>query len=165
MNSFSWKILAVLALALVVSGCGESGPRLYKAGGTVTYNSQPVEGATVTFAYDNGNFASGATDAAGKFQLIYMGRPGGTVLGKCTVSVAKVAGSGGTPPPAGEKDPLKMMEAMKAAGSSTMQGENNMNTQPKSLIPAKYANASTSGLTFEIKATEKDNDFPIDLKD
>ena len=94
-----------------------------------------------------------------------MGRPGGTVLGKCTVSVAKMAGSGGTPPPAGEKDPLKMMEAMKAAGSSTMQGENNMNTQPKSLIPAKYANASTSGLTFEIKATEKDNDFPIDLKD
>src|SRR4029077_4502649 len=54
MNSLSWKCLAVLALALTIAGCGEPGPRLYKAGGTVNYKSAPVEGAQVTFAYEDG---------------------------------------------------------------------------------------------------------------
>ena len=33
------------------------------------------------------------------------------------------------------------------------------------LIPKKYADGTTSGLVFEIKANETENDFPIELKD
>ena len=36
---------------------------------------------------------------------------------------------------------------------------------PKDLIPARYASSATSTYTFEIKTSEKDNDFPLDLKD
>jgi hypothetical protein len=164
-NSLSWKILTVLALALVVTGCGPKGPPLYKAGGTVTYNTKPVDGATVTFEYPDGNFANGVTDAAGKFQLTYMGKPGGAAPGKCKVSVIKSAAIANvTPPAAGEKDPIKMMEAMKKASAPTMK-EGGGVAAPKALIPLKYASSTGSGLSFEIKTTEKDNDFLIELKD
>src|SRR5678809_957740 len=93
MNSLSWKCLAILALALTVAGCGDGGPRLYKAGGTVTYKSAPVEAAQVTFAYEDGEFANGTTDKDGKFQLVYKGKPGGAALGKCKVTVVKQAGA------------------------------------------------------------------------
>ena len=173
MNSFSWKCLAVLALALFVLGCGPGGPKLYKAGGTVTYNNAPVEGAMVTFLYDDGNFANGSTDAAGKFQLVYVGRPGGAALGKCKVGVTKAAAATSASPgaPATTAKP-KTEEEWKAEMARKEAEVNNLKKKmetpvapPKDLLPAKYADPNTSGLTFEVKADEAQNDFKIDLKD
>ena len=93
MNNLLWKTLALSAIALAASGCGPGGPRLYKAGGTVTYKKAPLPGAQVTFSYDDGNFASGYTDAAGKFTLTYLNNPAGARAGKCKVSVSKKPGS------------------------------------------------------------------------
>ena len=175
MNNLSWKCLAVLALSLLVAGCGDGGPRLYKAGGTVTYKSAPVADATVTFAYEDGNFANAVTDANGKYSLAYMGKPGGAPLGKCKVGVTKNANikvdtaAAATPavPPKSEADFKKqnddkvkaMMKFTADKAAETAAGG------PQSLIPKKYADANTSGLSFEIKSDEKLNDFPIDLKD
>jgi hypothetical protein len=175
MNSLSWKCLAVLALALVVGGCGESGPRLYKAGGTVTYKNAPVEGAQVTFAYEDGEFASGSTDKDGKFQLAYKGKPGGAALGKCKVTVIKVAGPKinagaaalNNAPPKGPEDMKAKADAMKKAAEDLMAAKAAEAAAggPQALIPKKYSDPSTSGFAFEIVTDESKNNFPLDLKD
>jgi hypothetical protein len=165
-NSFLWKCVALLALALVVTGCGPGGPRLYKAGGTVTYKDKPVENATVTFLYDDGNFANGVTDSAGKFSLVYLGRPGGAALGKCKVTVAKLESTGPVTPPINQAP--KTPEEWKAKNDALMNaGKKGLEKKgaAKSLIPDKYADALKSDLAFEIVSDESKNDFPIVLKD
>ncbi len=160
MNRISWYGLAVLSLTLIVIGCGPGGPKLYKAGGTVTHKTKPVEGAVVTFAYADGTFSSGNTDATGKFTLNYANANGGAKLGKCTVSVSKVASTGTAPPPGAS--PAQMMEAMKKTVGPMKEGA--AKADPN-LLPKKYASPATSGLSYEITTSEKDNDFKIDLMD
>lgn len=171
MNSFSWKCLAVLALAVVLAGCGPNGPKLYKAVGTVTYNNQPVDGAQVNFLYDDGSIANGFTDSAGKFQVSYLGRPDGAALGKGKVGVAKAAaGSTGASlaaapdKPSTEEEHKAKMKA-KEAEMDIMKSTLGNSAPAKDLLPTKYANPATSGLTFEVKANESENDFKFDLKD
>jgi len=173
MNSLSWKCLAVLALALTVAGCGEPGPRLYKAGGTVNYKSAPVEGAQVTFAYEDGEFASGTTDAAGKFQLAYKGKPGGAALGKCKVTITKAPGAKTVAPAAAtDKKVIKSEADYKAQEKAKMDSMLKFAEEKKaldqaggSLIPKKYSDPSTSGFAFEITTDESKNNFTLDLKD
>jgi len=162
MKPFPWKCLAVLALVLVAAGCSGGGPRLYKAGGTVKRNNKPVEGAQVTFAYDNGNFANGHTDAEGKFQLTYQNLPGGTVPGKCTVTVSKMGRSATEPTPEVLKAPPKSAEEQKAK----------MLARQKLMADATKRAAETSpddftktGFTFEITTDETKNNFNIEIKD
>ena len=167
MNKLSWKCLAVLALALVVAGCGPGGPRLYKAGGTVTYKDKPVEGANVTFVYADNNFASGITDANGKYILAYKASSGGAALGKCTVSVFKPKVEASVAPPAESKDPKERMERMKEREEETKEKleKEKAGGSEAPLLPAKYADVKTSGLSFEITTDEAKNDFPIVLAD
>jgi hypothetical protein len=162
MKPFCWKCLAVSALVLVVAGCG-GGPRLYKAGGTVTRNKKPVEGAHVTFAYDNGNFASGYTDAAGKFQLTYQNRPGGAVPGKCTVTVSKKGGGGpSTPAPAILDAPPKSAAEQKAKMDAVMKTMEESKKRAEEKSPDDFMK---TGLTFEITTDESKNNFEIDITD
>ena len=174
MNNHFWKCLAVLALACVISGCG-SGPSLYKAGGKVTYKNAPVEGADVLFAYDDGNFANGRTDKEGKFMVLFGGKPGAALgKGKITVtkkeSITMAAPAGGTAPAGQIKNEADWKAEQKRkndemAAFKKAQDKMNEKGGPQDLIPAKYASSATSGFTFEIKTSEKDNDFPLDLKD
>ncbi|MGI8978759.1 MAG: carboxypeptidase-like regulatory domain-containing protein [Pirellulaceae bacterium] len=167
MNIFSWKCLAVAVLALVASGCGGGGPKLYKAGGTLTNNNVPVEGAQVTFAYEDGNFANGFTDAAGKFQLSYMNRPGGVVPGKCKVSVSKRAGAAGaTATTDFSKTPKSAEEqqAMQAEQQKMMEAFANKQAE-LDVAGGGSADISKSGLELEVTTDESKNNFVIDLKD
>lgn len=151
-----------------MAGCGTPGPKLYKAGGTVTYKDKPVEGATVTFVYADSNFASGRTDAAGKYQLTYMAKSGGAALGKCSATVTKVESRAeGVPPPPETKDPLqraKDMQKYEDAVKKKLEAEK-AGAAVAVLLPAKYGDPKTSNLTFEITADEAKNDFPIVLTD
>lgn len=169
MNNSFWKCLSVLALALVVAGCGTGGPRLYKAGGTVTYNDKPVSDAEVIFQYEDGNSSSGRTDAAGKFTLLYFGNPKGAAAGKCLVSVNKSAALAGSGNPAGTdtNDPAEMMKRMKQVGEETMKSASSGGSYvaPKGELPAKYSDFKSSGLSFEITTDETKNNFDIVLKD
>jgi len=167
-NKLLWTSLAVLTLGCCVLGCG-GGPRVYKAGGTVTYKGQPVDGAQVTFAYDNGNFANGITDANGKFSLTYLGTPGGAVPGKCKVAVVKqktaaaMTMSGPSGPPKSKEDFDKQRKDQ-VEGMKTIAGEN-AKLADTALLPTKYADATTSGFAFEISTDESKNNFTLDLKD
>jgi hypothetical protein len=171
-NSFSWKCMSVLALALVMVGCGPGGPTLYKAGGTVTYKDKPVPDATVTFQYADGNSASGTTDAAGKFSLAYLGNPKGAAAGTCKVSVVKTEAKASMAPPISDasksRDPAEMMKLMQKAGGDNLknpEGKVGGVAAGKNELPAKYGNFTTSGLSHEITTDEKKNDFSIVLTD
>jgi hypothetical protein len=145
-------VCSVLALLLV--GCGPPPTKLVPASGTVTYNGEPVEGATVTFLVEgNAVVADGKTGADGKFSLSTGGQPGAPA-GKATVGVSKQEGGGA------ETGPMTKEEMMKLTENPAMTTDE----APKDLLPTKYASPGTSGLSFEIKA-DGGNEFSIELKD
>lgn len=161
MNSLLWKCLALSALALATAGCGPGAPRLYKAGGTVTRNKEPLVGAQVTFAYSDGNFASGFTDQAGKFELAYMNRPGGTVPGKCKVTISKRSGESSGPPPAIlDKVPTSAAEqkAKEKAQRETMEVFEKKDAEGDKPEFEKV-------VSLEVTTDESKNNFQIDLTD
>jgi hypothetical protein len=162
MNTFRWKCLVVLALTFATAGCGGGGPRLYKAGGTVTRNTKPIEGAQVTFAYDDGNFASGYTDKAGKFQLTYQNRPGGAVPGKCKVTVSKKGGGTSITTPAILDTPPKSAEDMKKKKEAQEEVMRKATEQAQAKSPDDFVK---TGFVFEITTDESKNNFEIDVKD
>ena len=97
------------------------------------------------------------------------GRLGGAALGKCKVGVTKVAAVTASTVPSTDKPKTKEdWEAKKAMMEKGMKSA--VDDQAKAaaggpLIPAKYADSATSGLSFEIKANESENNFVIDIKD
>jgi hypothetical protein len=167
MNNSVWKCLGLVMATCLAVGCG-SGPRLYKAGGTVTYKGQPVDKAAITFIYDDGGSASGLTDATGKFQLVYLGKSGGTAAGKGSMMVTKLSGDTAKPSVAATfKDPLKMSEAEKKQLMDSARTKLETKTEApvaKMELPPKYGDPKTSGLNYEI-LPKNDNNFVVELKD
>ena len=95
----TWAPVALVALAVALSGCGNK-PDLAPVTGKVTHAGQPVAGANVMFQPEKG-IASGATTGAdGRFELQTPNdhRPG-AVPGKHLVSILKPATE--PPPPEG----------------------------------------------------------------
>jgi len=139
----------LLGLALgIMTGCGSSGPQMGRVSGKVTYQDQPVANATVTFLPEaaGSQSATGITDASGEYQLSTFGKNDGALVGKHRVNVvARAAFEGKLPPGAGEA----MLEEFQAAG--------------KPLIPQKYFNVETSGLSFEVESGS--NQFDLVLTD
>lgn len=149
------RSLLFCLLSAVLAGCGSSapppkGPAVYKAGGTVTFKGQPVEGATVTFLSTDGKLGAYATtDAAGKFALTTHSAGDGAPAGDYMVAVTKMeapkGGQGSGSPETGDYRPP---------------AENQ--PPPKNLLPVKYASPSPMGLKATIKP-EGPNDIPLDL--
>lgn len=136
----------VLVLGCVV-GCGDSGTLpTVKVSGTVTYNGQPVEGASVAFVPEKGPPASGETDASGKFTLSTFETGDGAVPGKHTVLISE-------PSPdielSGEEDyEYDYSEPDESAGR----------------FPAKYGDLGTSDFTADVKEGGE-GDFTFNMTD
>ncbi len=75
-------------VALVVAGCGKSGPKTYEVTGTVTYDGQPLEVGSIAFTPADTTMRGGQVPvAAGKYAIqlppgemavkIYAERPSG----------------------------------------------------------------------------------------
>ena len=147
--------------AFTVVGCGggASGrPDLYPVSGTVMYNGEPVEGATVSFMAEGApRAATGVTNAEGKFQLTTFDVNDGAVPGTHTVTVSKM--EAGTTP----ADPTSSLDDPTAL-QANMDAQNSDDTGPKWLTPEKYASPTTSGLKEEVKA-DGENIFVIQLSD
>lgn len=141
-------LLIAMVAAVSLVGCGEGGPTLYEAEGTVTYNGTPVADAVVNFGFDDGSTSVATTGPDGKFVITTNGRVGAP-LGSAVVAITKFGGSAMATP-----------EQMMAAAQK---GES---TSTKSAIPDKYADPKTSGLKAEIVAGGKDkNKFTFPLVD
>ena len=111
---------------------------------TVTYNGDPLEGATVAFLPDAGQPAIGRTGADGRFTFKTRGQPGAAIgAGKVTVTAVE-----------------QLME-FEGDGEPSPEELKNMS---RSLVPEKYGHVRTSGLTAIVTA-DGENDFTFELKD
>jgi hypothetical protein len=138
-------VLLGVALGMVI-GCGSSGPQMGRVSGKVTYQGQPVANATVTFLPDaaGSQSATGITDASGEYQLSTFGKNDGALVGKHRANVvARAAFEGKLPPGAGEA----MLEEFQSVG--------------KPLIPQKYFNVETSGLSFDVQSGSNQIDLVL----
>lgn len=129
------RLVLVVGVALLVAGCGASGPAIVPVTGIVTLDGAPVEGATVTFVSKVGNrMADGKTDAAGKFSLTTQdAKPTpGALEGEHSVTVngARVVGAN-----------------VGADGTSV----DATSAKIEWFLPQQYAQPDTSGLTATVK--------------
>ncbi|MDR0391115.1 MAG: DUF4198 domain-containing protein [Planctomycetaceae bacterium] len=127
----------LLFSVLLFVGCRRAKiDNLVPARGIVTYNGEPVEGATIVFTpknYKSGDrIGTGMTDKNGKFELQTIGELG-ILPNEYSVAVIK---------------------RIAETENNTKLPNNQIpkNTRPKvkikSLIPERYSNAKTSGLNF-----------------
>lgn len=144
----------LIALAVVIccqlSACSNSpqGPKLVAVKGKVLYKGAPLANASVSFQPEKGPAAVGRTNEAGEFTLITTGKPG-AVEGTYKISVKAV--EGGTS--------VEDVSFDSPEYDKIMRGEL---PKEKWLIPEKFGNTFTSGLTETVTAG-KANNLTIDL--
>ena len=147
MQLFNRRTCLLGLASVLLAGCGGAAkdkPKCAAVSGTVTYKGQPVEGATVSFWTDKApRAATGQTDAKGIFKLTTFDPNDGAIVGSHTVTVTKAAA--GAPVNAAD------MATGKPAA------------EVKDALPAKYADAKTTPLKFEVKGGS--NTAPLDLVD
>ena len=142
----------LLGLSTVfILGCGPggpSGPAVFPVTGKITYNGSPVPNATLTFIPSSGPVASGQTDENGVYSL-KTGSEEGAVAGEHKIGIIAVEkqNQGEISPDSPEYE--KMMSGQRP--------------EEKWLIPEKYGNTLSSGLTKTVK--EEDNVIDIELTD
>ncbi|QDT78866.1 hypothetical protein CA11_22050 [Gimesia maris] len=137
-----WTI-TLLALSFSLAGCGggvDDQPELGQVKGTVTMDGSPLAGVSVTFSPDSGRPATGKTDVAGNYELIYIRNTPGCKLGHNTVMISN----------SGEEDEMEMEGDDAVMPTTTEENE----------IPAKY----NSKTTLEADVQPGENTFNFDLK-
>jgi len=154
-----YGLLAVILSSLL--GCeGSSGPAVEYVEGVVTLDGKPIEGVTVGFSPakpGSGVPAVGTTDANGVFHLTTTSagsKPGGgTEVGEYQVTFSKVKTSGGLSADVKPGDP----------GYGEF-GNTREPSKTEYLVPEKYGNPATSGITASVaKGTNKGDKFKFDL--
>ena len=132
--------MAIVAfVALFTAGCGPGGLPQADVSGKVTFQGNPIPGVLVSFTPEKGPGASGKTDAEGKYALMTKKPGDGAVIGNHVVTISQ---------------PVQGMILEKGKPPR-------MAPPPKILIPPKFAAATTSGLTAEVK--DDDNTINFEL--
>lgn len=142
--------IAILFLVSGLAGCGADTPpppaNVFPVSGKVTYDGAPLADAVVTFHNETANrSAFGRTDAQGEYTLSTFGENDGAVEGSNVVTITKVEA------PAGGGNEADIESA--DYDPSAVEGSES-EAPPKSLIPEKYGNRETSGLTATVIAGE-----------
>lgn len=152
-------LLIAAALFVISGGCsGSKHPATAAVSGTVTYQGNPVEGATVAFQLAGGGGVSTAiTDAAGKYALHTFGEADGAVPGDYKITISKIKAEDQN---AG-KTPEQISEEYAAMQS---RGEEIPPQVVTYLVPEKYSTAKTTPEQRTVKAGEP-NVFDFQLTD
>ncbi|MBR4104084.1 MAG: carboxypeptidase regulatory-like domain-containing protein [Thermoguttaceae bacterium] len=146
MKNFALCLVALSMLA-VLPACSKA-IKTEGVTGVITYNGEPLADATVKFIPTDatGSQSYGKTNEKGEYKLQ-------TLLG---------AADAGTTP--GEyKVTVDCIETVETGNMIEENGEEKPETVAESLIPAKYNNAETSGLTATV--APGDNTINFDLTD
>lgn len=152
------SIITLIALS-VLAGCGGAAdrPDLVPVKGTVLLNGQPVSGATVTFSNEKApRSAQGVTDAEGKFQLTSYDTNDGAIEGEHSITITKAAA-------VSDSSQITQANAMEMMKKNTGAMKGKLSDQkPEMVLPAKYADAKTSGEKRTVKKGDS-NDFKLEL--
>ena len=157
----SARAFAALALAMLcvpVAGCGAAGgsggPAVFPVTGVVKLNGQPVAGADIVFNLKDGTGSSfGRTDASGIYQLTTRRSNDGAPPGDYLVVISKADEA---PPPDSANIPQDSPNYNPFVGKAAP-----AKPKAKSGIPAKYADAKTSGLTARVLEEKNTIDFEL----
>jgi hypothetical protein len=125
--------------------------------GVVTLQGKPLAGAAVTFVPTgtDGEAASALTDSEGKYTLTTWEAGDGARPGQYRVKVSKQEQA--------TVDPSKMVQNLSIEEEQKIYVENTTPPPPaKSLVPSKYENEQTSGLTHTVE--EKPTTFDIKIE-
>ncbi|WP_131282425.1 hypothetical protein [Blastopirellula marina] len=160
--------MLLLALACITTslGCnfGSGGPETVPVSGKVTYRGKPVEGAIVQFKPVGGEPAQpavGKSGVDGVFQLTTR-EFAGAVAGKYQITVMKYESK---QPAAAEKSSATGPSGENVEEKYTPPDDNARPAPgPKNMLPAKYADASKSGLTADV-TPRGPNEFDLELVD
>jgi hypothetical protein len=149
-------------------GCGGPDSQFVRVEGTITFNGQPVDGATVTFQPinpDSGGAAAGTTDANGVFTLTSgQATRGGTGVlpGEYRVLVSKRP----PPPPdpiqeAFDRGEIDYDELQRRRAAVSLRPAT---TGPTNLLPERYSRPSTTDLRATV-VRGNNSPFNFDLTD
>lgn len=126
---------------VALAGCGASGPKLYEVRGAVTYDGRPLTTGTVSLRADRNNETrhqpTGLIDARGNYRIYTTEKPGAPSGWYRVVVFAT--------------EPL--VDSGKVSPGL-----------PKSIIPVRYNNASTSPFEFEVKAQPTAGEYDLKLE-
>jgi hypothetical protein len=154
----------LFAMALVVGCSSESAnPKTFPATGKVTLNGSPLEGATVNFYPMEGKGSSiGTTDAEGNYSLTTFRSNDGALPGQYKVTITKYT----SPPKAASAPETGSLASGELDVATYAPPSDNpvataTNTGPENLVPAKYANADSSGLRGMVDASNGVNNFDL----
>lgn len=155
---FSFAAMTLLVASLL-TGCAQEPerPPTFPVSGVVTSNGKPVDRATVVFVASSPGVESavGITNAEGKYQLTTYSQGDGAQAGEYRIKVSKYDMKA---PTADEKQQYMTQEQ-----EQKIYFEDERPTPPsKNLLPKKYENESTSGLTHTVK--DAPSTLDIDIK-
>lgn len=141
----NWRlpVFVCFGLMLISIGCGDKAKpweKVVPASGQITFEGKPVEGAQITLTPVSGEFPNTV-------------RPSATSITGGTFILGTYGATDGAP--AGEYKVSAVWFKTVNSGGSMVRGDN--------VLPGKYANADTSGITVVINDTET-NIPAIDLK-
>lgn len=168
MSLRKWSGLSAVVMAAFAAGCNSAGGSADQlptepVSGTITMGGAPVPGATVTFSPVNTENppAFGRTDNQGNFTLTTYEANDGAVAGDYKVLVSKSAPSAGGGGPDEQHDPTGETGREFSPAQHSGRGGGGGDTGGGSMLPEKFANASTTPIQKSV--TDGENTFSIQL--
>lgn len=149
-------VAGVLLGMAATLGCGSDRPTIAVVTGTVTMDGSPVPTGEIRFIPLGGRMAMGEI-VDGKYSLGTFAQNDGALLGShvVTITAMKIGRAKGGPP---EPGPDASPEEIKA-WNDTLEGASVVNV--KWLVPERYSDHTTSGLTAEVEQGTNQIDFPL----
>ena len=147
MKNKLFLFLALVGLLATVPACGSKAIKTEGVSGVVTLDGEPLAGASVKFVPldGTGSESVGTTNEKGEYKLQ-------TLLG---------AADAGTTP--GEyKVTVDCVETYETGVTFEENGVEKNETKVRSMIPEKYNNAETSGLTATVAPGDNKIDFALE---
>jgi hypothetical protein len=158
MNRPAKPVLSILVIVgIALTGCSNSSrPRTYPVTGTVTMQGKPVANAVITFVPTgtDGEAASAITDSEGKYALTTWEAGDGARPGEYRVKVSKQEETA--------VDPSKMVRNVPLEEDQKYVENTKPRPPAKILVPSKYLDESTSGLSYTVP--QSSSTFDIEIK-
>ncbi len=149
MQRFSLAAAILCAALLAVSGCGRGRGNMGQVSGTVRYQGEPIRDGSIVFEVSGNRPASGKIVDGQITQVTTFEPNDGVPVGSAKIAVRAF------------DDDDTASAVMDHPGDIQRQETEGYMEVPKSLLPERYADPDTSGLTFQIERGENVLDLEL----